>query len=207
MVIGKMLNVIGAGVGRTGTTSLMVALEYLLQAPCYHMAKLNQHPEHLQALYDAAKTIKENSIDQTNWTDFFKGYKAMTDWPAAAFYPSLMRQFPEAKVLLSVRDPELWYQSCKATIIPKILQSEGAWGEMIRTVIFATFTEKLEDKDACIKAFIEHNQQVQNTVPKDRLIYWQVGDGWKPLSEGLGIDIPCVDFPCVNTTKEFLQRG
>lgn len=193
------LQIIGAGVGRTGTTSLMLALEYLLQAPCYHMAKLPKHPEHLQILHDTA------TVDTTNWVDFFVGYSAMTDWPAAAFYSSIMHQFPDAKVLLSTRDPEQWYQSCEATIIPKILQADGLWGQMIREVIFTTFTDKLESKDTCIKAFIQHNQKVRDCVPKQRLIDWQLGDGWQPLCEGLGLVIPEIDFPCVNTTKDYLQ--
>ncbi len=193
------LQVIGAGLGRTGTTSLMVALEHLLNAPCYHMAKLPKHSDHNALFVQAARSKK---ID---WRHFFLGYAAMTDWPAAAFYKQIMEDFPKAKVLLSVRDPEAWYQSCMDTIFPKILHTKGEWGDMIREVVYQTFTSNLLDKNACMAAYNTHCEDVIRHVPQQRLILWQPNDGWLPLCEALKLDVPQQSFPHVNTKQNFLR--
>ncbi|MCG8312761.1 MAG: hypothetical protein MI976_06045 [Pseudomonadales bacterium] len=195
------LRIIGAGLGRTGTTSLMVALEKLLARPCYHMAKLSAHPDHIEIFHSMA--ISNQAPD---WSVALKEYAAVTDWPAAAFYESIMAQFPDAKVLLSHRDPEAWYASCEATIFPTILEAQGAWGEMIRAVVYNTFCDKLADKSACIEAYVKHNQEVRKRVPSQRLIEWSPGEGWLPLCEGLDLAIPEDKFPHANTTQDFLSR-
>lgn len=194
------LQIIGAGLGRTGTTSLMVALEQLLGQPCYHMAKLSQHPEHVAEFHRAAQGF------DVDWQVLFHTYQAMTDWPAAAFYLQLMQVYPEAKVLLSYREAESWYASCEATIFPAIKRAEGEWGEMIRAVVYNTFCANLDDKADCLAAFEQHREAVRAAVPSNRLIEWQPGDGWQPLCAGLGLPIPDQPYPHVNTTEDFLSR-
>ncbi|OUR71184.1 hypothetical protein A9Q78_10295 [Methylophaga sp. 41_12_T18] len=195
------IQIIGAGLGRTGTTSLKVALEILLKAPCYHMVSLAEHPEHL-ALWQAAA-----QGDDANWPALFNGYSAVTDWPASAFYKQLMQAYPEAKVLLSSRDSESWFKSCQATIFPKILSTEGDWGEMIRSVVFNSFCDDLEDRDRCIAAYEQHNEEVRNYVPADRLIEWQPGNDWQALCAGLKLAEPDQAYPYINKTKDFLARS
>jgi hypothetical protein len=104
------LEVIGAGFGRTGTKSLKAALEELGFDPCYHMSELFGHPEHVE-LWEAAARGK--SVD---WNELLGGYRATTDWPACSFYEELMQSYPDAKVILTLRDPNRWYESTYNTV-------------------------------------------------------------------------------------------
>src|SRR5215212_7838314 len=105
------LEVIGAGFGRTGTMSLKVALEQLGYGPCYHMVELFEHPDHVERWEAAVRG--EEPVD---WEEVFAGYRATVDWPGAAFYKELSERYPEAKVILTVRDPDRWYESARNTI-------------------------------------------------------------------------------------------
>ena len=96
------MRIVGAGVGRTGTLSLKFALERLLGAPCYHMMELFVHPDHLPSWSAAARG------EMPDWRELLKGCAATVDWPAAAYWSEISEAFPEALVLLSVRDPEAW---------------------------------------------------------------------------------------------------
>lgn len=106
------LRVVGAGLGRTGTTSLKLALERLLGGPCYHMSEVFQHPEHIGHWHGAARG------DMPDWRALFAGYVAAVDWPAASFWREISAAFPQALVVLSVRDPDAWWQSASSTISP-----------------------------------------------------------------------------------------
>src|SRR5688572_13224161 len=99
------LQVVGAGLGRTATKSLKIALEHVLAAPCYHMDEVFAHPGHIPAWHAAAQGR------MPDWHTLLAGYHAVVDWPAAAFWPELSKAFPDALVLLSVRDPQSWWQS------------------------------------------------------------------------------------------------
>src|SRR5690349_5235679 len=136
------LRVIGAGLGRTGTYSLKVALERLLGGPCYHMAEVFAHPEHVASWHAAA------GGRMPDWHALFAGYRATVDWPAASFWPELSAAFPDALVLLSVRDPESWWQSAHETIFPAVRAAPGEWRAMIEALFEARFTGALEDRAA-----------------------------------------------------------
>src|SRR3712207_6210090 len=112
------LEVIGAGCGRTGTVSLKVALEELGFGPCYHMSEVFENAEHVEQ-WEAARE------GRANWEKVFDGYRATVDWPSAAFYEELMEREPDASVILTVRDPEKWYESAWGTIytIQKVVTS------------------------------------------------------------------------------------
>lgn len=194
------LRVVGAGVGRTGTLSLKVALERLLGGPCYHMAEVFSHPEHVAAWHDAARGAG------TDWERLFAGYRAAVDWPAAAFWPELMEAFPDALVVLSVRDAESWWRSANGTIFPSIDRAGGEWRAMIEDLLAHRFTPALEDRDACIAAFERHNAEVRRRVPARRLLEWRASEGWGPLCEALGVPVPTEPFPRVNTAEEFHAR-
>jgi hypothetical protein len=195
------LRVVGAGLGRTGTLSLKVALERLLGAPCYHMAEVFAHPEHVTVWHAAARG------EMPDWRAFLAPYAATVDWPAAAFWPELAAAFPDALVLLSVRDPASWWESAHATIFPASRGQVGTeWRAMVDALFAARFTDALEDREACIAAFEAHNRRVRETVPRARLLDWTPGDGWAPICAALGVPVPDEPFPRVNTRDDFLAR-
>lgn len=197
------LRVIGAGCGRTGTASLKFALERLLGAPCYHMLEVFQHPDHIPVWHRAALG------EDVNWLALFDGYAAAVDWPTAAFWPELMRVFPDAIVLLSVRDPEEWWASASETIfhgIDTLPFDAPEWKEMVRALFRERWGADFADRDASIAAFNAHNARVRREVPAERLLVWQAGDGWAPLCEALDVPVPAEQFPRANTREDFRAR-
>lgn len=194
------LRVVGAGLGRTGTMSLKAALERLLGAPCYHMLELFEHPEHVPRWHAAARG------EAVDWVDLLGGYAAAVDWPSVTFWPELAQTFPDAIVLLSMRDPHAWWKSAHATIFPSIAEGPPEWRAMIEALFALRFTTKIDDEDACIEAYERHVAHVRATVPRERLIEWQPGDGWEPLARALGVAVPDEPFPHTNTTEEFQAR-
>lgn len=194
------LRVVGAGLGRTGTLSLKIALERLLGGPCYHMMEVFNHPEHVASWHEAARG------GRPDWQAVFEGYRAVVDWPAASFWPELMHAFPDALVLLSVRDAEGWWRSASQTIFPVSRNASGAWRDMVDAVFAARFTAALDDREACIAAFERHNEEVRRVVPRSRLLEWRAADGWEPLCAALDVAVPDEPFPRANSSEEFLAR-
>lgn len=196
------LRVVGAGLGRTGTNSLKVALQQLLGGPCYHMIEVFAHPEHIPVWHAAARG------EMPDWYSLFSGYAAAVDWPAAAFWPELSAAFPDAIVLLSVRDPQSWWQSASETIFPSIgQQAPGTeWRAMIDALFANRFTSAIDDQAAAIAAFERHNARVRATVPANRLVEWCASDGWAPLCAALGVPVPDEPFPRTNTREDWQAR-
>jgi hypothetical protein len=141
-----------------------------------------------------------------DWRALFAGYAAAVDWPAASFHGELMDAFPDALVLLSVREPESWWKSAHETIFPHSRKVQGPWREMIDAVFAGRFTLALDDRAACLAAFERHNAEVRRHVPPDRLLEWRASEGWAPLCQALGVAVPRDPFPRVNTSEEFLGR-
>jgi hypothetical protein len=194
------LRVIGAGLGRTGTLSLKVALEKLLGAPCYHMTEVFAHPEHVALWHGAARGT------MPDWEHLFQGYAATADWPSASFWPELCDVYPDALVVLSVRDADSWWRSASSTIFPTSRAQQGEWRDMVDAVFAARFTSDLDDGTACVDAFERHNARVRAAVPAGRLLEWRAGDGWAPLCGALDLPVPDGPFPHTNSTEEFLSR-
>ncbi len=195
------VRVVGAGLGRTGTKSLKDALERLLGAPCYHMLEVFVHPEHVPLWHAAAKG------QMPDWHELLGGYAAAVDWPAAAFWPELSEALPDALVLLSVRDPESWWQSASETIFREIGKHSGTpWYDMVMELMANRFTSALGDRDAAIAAMERHNARVRATVPAHRLLEWRAGDGWEPLCAALGVPVPDEPFPHTNTRADWEAR-
>jgi len=196
------LRVVGAGVGRTGTHSLKLALEQLLGAPCYHMLEVFGHPEHVPSWAAAA----DGSL--TDWDAIFTGYGAAVDWPAAAFWREISAAYPDALVLLSVRDPDSWWKSASNTIW-EVSQRDtddefmNGWLQMVRRMLDERFTPDWQDEAKAKAAFVRHNDEVRKSVPTSRLLEWKGGDGWAPICAALGVPVPDEPFPHVNTTAEF----
>jgi hypothetical protein len=202
-----MIRVVGAGLGRTGTASLKQALERLLGAPCYHMAEVFEHLDHVPRWHAAIRG------EQVDWTQILDGYDAIVDWPGASCWRSIAAANPDAPVLLSTRaDAETWYRSAKATIlddVPKEVAEAkpelAGFGAMVSDM-FEAFDPNWKDRDAALAAYERHNAAVRAEVPTDRLVEWQPGDGWEPLCAALSVPVPEEPFPHTNTTEEFNAR-
>ena len=180
------LEVIGAGFGRTGTMSLKVALEELGFGPCYHMREVFAHPEHVE-LWRAATHGKP-----LDWEQIFGGYRATVDWPACTFYGELMERYPDAKVILTVRDPQRWYESAYNTIyritraasspifyltslvMPRAKGMKPARRMIDEIVWEKEFDGRFEDRGYAIETFERHNAEVEQRVPTEKLLVYEV---------------------------------
>ena len=195
------LRIVGAGLGRTGTTSLKMALEQLLGAPCYHMMEVFGHPEHVPAWHAAMLG------EPVDWPTVFEGYAATVDWPGGGVWQSIWAAYPDAKVLLSSRrSADEWWTSAYRTIFEAMGAEPppgmDAWHEMT-VAMTHRLTPDFPDEAACKAAYERHNENVRATVPAGQLIDWQPEDGWGPLCKGLGIPEPSDPFPVSNTTADF----
>ena len=194
------LKVIGAGLGRTGTLSTKLALEQLGFAPCHHMVEVFLHPESLP-LWIAAQQ------GQGGWETIFADYQAMVDHPGCAHWRELMDVFPEAKVLHTVRDPDKWFDSTQATIFnPDRPEPPGGPLKTFMDQIHGWYGGDIHDRAFMTDFFRRHTEAVVAGVPKDRLLVFEVAQGWTPLCEFLGVPIPDTPYPRENSTQEFQSR-
>lgn len=210
------LRVVGAGFGRTGTLSLKRALEILGFGPCYHMEEVMKHPKHVPVW--AAATRGE----RVDWKALFAGWGATVDWPACTFYREILAAHPDAKVILSVRDPQRWHQSVMQTIrlpsvlfpmriLMPVLPGVGPATRMATELVWnRTFSGKVDDPAHAIAVFEAHVSAVRQAIPPDRLLVFEAAQGWAPLCEFLGVPIPDQPFPHVNDTATMgtlIRRG
>ena len=193
------LRVVGAGVGRTGTHSLKVALEQLLGGPCYHMVEVFGRLDDIGAWTRAAH-------GDADWS-FLDDFVAAVDWPACGFWSELADANPDAVILLSTRSSgEAWWKSASDTIFQVMREGRETfpgWPEMIQAVFAKHFQFDPLDKDSAIAAYDRHNAEVRANADPARLVDWQPGDGWDPICAALGVPVPDEPFPHVNTTEEF----
>lgn len=200
------MQLIGAGLGRTGTMSLKLALERLLGGTCHHMKEVGAHPEEVPFWHAA---IRGEIVDYRTVLD---GYTAIVDYPGAAVWHQLADAFPEAPVLLSTRaSAEQWWQSASATILVRRDPVDDAAREfwsMVTDMFAASLGDiDLTDEDAVKAAYEAHNAAVRATIPADRLFEYQPGDGWGPLCAALDLPEPDEPFPHTNTREEFRSRA
>jgi hypothetical protein len=211
------LVLIGAGLPRTGTLTQKLALEELGLDPCYHWVNVIADLDQV-GLWDRA-------LDgETPWEEVFAGYRSSVDWPGGYFYRELMDAYPEAKVLLSVREGEAWERSFRETIwtmckgqslMPLLARARGEvdprWRRYMALVdrmfwgpqgTFATGDEPAQ----LIEQMVAHNEQVKRAVPAERLLVWEVGEGWGPLCDFLEVDVPDGPLPHANDRETFLER-
>jgi Sulfotransferase domain len=214
------VKVVGAGFGRTGTTSLKAALETLGFGPCYHMIEVFENPEHTEVWRAAWRG------EPVDWESFIGDYESAVDWPACSFYEDLTHRYPDAKVLLSVRDSDGWYESTRNTIYEltrTVLGSPlsravfalvglflpGGLGtiRMVEEIVWqGTFDGRFEDRAHAIGVFERWNEEVRQRVPPDRLLVYEVKQGWGPLCEFLGVEEPDEPFPHANDAAEMRRR-
>ena len=212
------IKVIGAGMGRTGTASMKKALEDLGFNKCYHM---------LELMADPYRVVHWENISQqkpTDWDAWMEGYQAAVDFPTCLYYKEMMEYYPDAKVVLTVRDPEKWFESASNTIFtmrPKAWQWAmmyfiGIFSRKVRYTIrvgktgMRTIGELFErnelKKETAIRVFNAHNEEVKRTVPADRLLVYSVKEGWEPLCEFLGVPVPEHSFPHLNQRADFKKN-
>ena len=201
------LRIIGASYGRTASLSLKKALEILGYSKCYHMSEVVTNPKHSGLWLRAWK-------GEFIWDDIFNGYQAAVDWPVAAFWPELMEAYPRAKIILSIRDPEAWYESAKNTIFKSMDEGMRSQNLEIRKriamakeiIVEGTFNGELNNKEHCIRIYNENIDRCKREVESERLIIFDPKNGWQSLCEQLKCPIPNTDYPFINTTKEFEER-
>lgn len=197
------LQIIGTGVGRTGTYSLRLAINQLGLGPCHHMEEVIDNLPAQQPLWSAA--LNGNA----DWEAIYEGYESAVDWPTAAFFRELIKAYPSAKFILTHRSPESWAESFTGTIYKLIAERDQAppelkaWLEMVNNVVSKTgFQGGLEHEDL-MQAFVAHNEAVKKTIPASQLLVYEVKEGWEPLCEFLGVPVPDEPFPRSNRREEF----
>ncbi|HEX3347232.1 MAG TPA: sulfotransferase [Acetobacteraceae bacterium] len=198
------LKVIGVGFGRTGTLSLKLALEQLGFGPCYHMVSVIHTPG---AAEHWAAAAAGRAVD---WPTVFDGYQSTTDWPACDYWRELIAQWPAAKVILTLRDPDSWFRSTQETIFSNIngmMAQESALGRTMRAIITGNFGGDAHDRATCIAAFERHNAEIRRSIRPDQLLVFEVAEGWAPLCGFLGVPVPTEPFPRTNSTDEFRARA
>ena len=194
------LKVIGSGLGRTGTLSTKLALEQLGFTPCHHMVEVFMHPESVPLWIDAQN-------GKGDWDAIFSGYQSMVDHPGCIHWRELMDFYPDAKVLHTLRDPDKWFDSTQATIFDP--NRSGPPGGPMKTFfeqLHAWYGGDIHDRAFMTDFFRRHTEAVIAGVPKDRLLVFEVAQGWAPLCAFLGVSIPETPFPRENSTEQFRGR-
>lgn len=213
------LKIIGAGFGRTGTSSLYSALNQL-GYPCYHMVEVLENPANKTHLDFWVKVANDPPGTQQDWEAVFAGYTATVDNPTSCVWRELMVAYPEAKVILTTHPggPEAWYRSTVNTVyftetmwqfrlLAKLVPFFRKMGEMAGKLIWRrSHKNTMPDRDAAIALYQQHIQDVIDEVSPDRLLVFSVDQGWQPLCDFLGESVPETPFPNVNDSAEYQQR-
>lgn len=200
------MRVIGAGVGRTGTHALKLAINQLGLGPCHHMEEVLFNLPAQLPLWSAALN------GHPDWQAIYSDYNSAVDWPTAGFFRELHEVYPDAKFVLTHRNPESWAESFGETIYKFLAGRDQAPPEMkeliamsARVIAKTGFPDGL-NRDDLIKAFVAHNEAVKSAIPADQLLVFEVKDGWEPLCDFLGKPVPSDPFPRTNSKEEFWER-
>ncbi|MGW8194249.1 MAG: sulfotransferase family protein [Desulforhopalus sp.] len=198
------LKIIGAGMGRTGTASLKVALETLNIGRCYHMTEVLKHPEYIQHWINAAE-------GNGDWDTIYNGYSATVDNPGCNYWKELAEYYPTAKVILTSRDANTWFDSTNETIhsveFARFMKN-SPFGEMIQKTMWDRMENRMQDREYMVEFFNKRSAEIIDSIAAERLLVYHVGDGWTPLCEFLGVPAPDTAFPRINSrneTKELLK--
>lgn len=212
------LKVIGAGWGRTGTESLKKALEILEFDKCYHMFEL---------IKDGKRVVYWEQLargEKPDYEKLFEGFQSAVDFPACAFYKEFMEQYPDAKVVLSWRPADKWYESASKTIfrpLPKAVflvsrvaglfnKNLSYFPRIYKSVVEHVFNGMMQgrkdDRDFMIQFYNNWVEEVKRTVPAEKLLVHEAKDGWEPLCKFLGVPVPSVPYPKGNDSEQFHER-
>jgi hypothetical protein len=209
------VRVVGVGFGRTGTASLRAALERLGFGPCYHMFVVAEEPWRARGWVDALD-------GRPDWPAIFDGFDATVDWPGAAYWREILAAYPDAKAILTVRDPVRWHESATRTIFQgadawaspaarRVLRvacavRPGLWNVarvVNETIVERIFDCRTGDRAHATAVFERHIADVRAAVPPDRLLVYEVAQGWEPLCAFLGAPVPDEPFPRANDAADF----
>ena len=196
------LKVIGSGLGRTGTMSLKLALEKLGLNPCHHMVEVFAHPQSVPLWVEAGR-------GKPDWEAIFDGYQAMVDHPGCRFWRELMDYYPDAKVIHTVRDPDRWFDSTQATIFAPTSGALNAPEPMkaFFEMVMEEYEGRQHEREFMKAHFQAHTDNVLATVPPERLLVFEAGQGWEPLCAFLGVPGPATPYPRENSTADFQARA
>ncbi|MFD0855736.1 sulfotransferase family protein [Actinomadura adrarensis] len=210
------LQVIGVGMHRTGSLSVKAALERVGFGPCYHgmeALRRSRDGDLWLAAYETGGDI--------DWSQIFEGFRSAMDWPTIYFWERLAAEYPDAKILLTDRDPESWWDSHARMFrvgfqfVEELTDEERRWAEesgfgrmqtALNTIPPASFDGRVFDKAHCLRVFEQHYARVRQTVPAERLLVYRVQEGWEPLCRFLGVDVPDEPFPRVNVGDDLLYN-
>lgn len=201
------LSIIGAGLGRTGTLSLKLALEHLGLGPCYHMTEVMANGRRALPLW------LEAVRGRPDWDAVFAGFAATTDYPACSFWRELAGYYPEAKVILTTRDADDWFDSVSRTIFSPEHRAGFEGGEtnplaeFFTGTVFAPFGDRTGDRAFMTAWFRAWEADVIATLPPGRLLVQRPGDGWEPLCAFLGVPVPMAPYPRVNSSDDMIAAA
>lgn len=199
------LSVFSAGFGRTGTMSLKLALEQLGFGPCHHMIEVIGNGDAQVPLWNATLN------GEPDFEAIYSGYGAAVDWPTAAFWQELAIAYPDAKVILSSRSAESWYNSISETILATVWDEVSwpppavEWFRMVSKVLERSLGTA-RDKDSILAAFEAHEAAVKAAIPAGRLLVHSAKEGWAPLCAFLGVPVPDAPYPRTNSKEEFFEH-
>ena len=194
------LKIVGSGLGRTGTKSLQSAINILGLGPCHHMAEVFAHPESMALWVEAG-------AGRPDWDAIFADYAAMVDYPGAHYWRQLADYYPDAKVLHSVRDPDKWFESTQATIFtPDGMATRPGPQSAFFASFMVEFRQHMHDRAFMTDYFRRHTEAVKKAIAPERLLVYEVGQGWEPLCAFFGVPVPATPFPAENSRAEFIAR-
>ncbi|CAH8643654.1 unnamed protein product [Schistosoma rodhaini] len=217
------INVIGAGLPRTGTSSLKMALEILFHQPCYHITEtVTKNYYDIGRWQKLLNEVQKINLNETmiyeGLNEILNGYTSVTDIPACGFYKELMR------VVLTIRDKNDWLSSLRQTIIPKTNHSHTLVVDKVKQILgldedfvkmafdslkFAFRKREIDfdDDTVLLECYDEYNEMVVDSVPSKRLLVHKLGDGWEPLCKFLNVNVPhCIPYPHINDRNETCIR-
>lgn len=191
------LKVIGTGFGRTGTDSMREALNILGFGPCHHMFEVINNEDQKQVWRALG------AGGPADWDTLLAGYQSCVDWPTVTYWPQLIAKYPDAKIILTWRTPESWWESFERTILPSIEDPDDKETIGYTIVRNISFSGKPITREHAIAKYEANVAAVKAAVPADRLLIYKLGDGWEPLCAHLNVAVPDVPFPRRNNTEEF----
>jgi hypothetical protein len=199
------LKLIGAAFPRTGTMSLKRAFEILGFGKCYHMHEVFLNPDHIPVWNAIGEGV------MPDWRKFLAGYTATLDVPACLYWKELAHTFPDAKVLLLQRDPEEWYESMYSTVFQIMIDAKAEL-DLSQNMVRRLFLERcmcgrFEDRDYAIATYQRYCADVIAEMGEDRLLIYEVSQGWEPLCDFLGYNVPAESFPLKNSRERFCDRN
>ena len=188
------LMVINAGFDGTGTQALAQALDRLGLGPCLDLAAFRARAQHLDAWEEAANG---GAVD---WNAVLGGHPSVSGWPCCHFWRELTANWPAARVILTVREPQSWYSTASATVFASLRDppkggSAAAWHLLRQIVLQQTFGGSTDDPALAIETLQMHEREVKEAIPAERLLVLEVSRGWEPLCRFLEVAVPDEPFP------------